>query len=524
MFTLPELLAGLPPEPGEAGLFPAIRQAVIESKRKLVVIDDDPTGTQTVHDVELLITWNAHVLAEMLKQDAQRFYVLTNSRSMPESKAVQVNRELAQQLVEASLATEVDVVVASRSVSTLRGHYPAEIFALASGLTALTGKRFDGHLVVPAFFEGGRYTIGDTHYVAMPTASLHPQDGRESHPYHDTSSHNRIPVVPASETPFAQDRVFGYTTAYLPAWIEAKSGGYWKAQQVISIGLERIRQGGPEEVAALLQTVEGGRPVIINAAGYGDLAVVVLGLLRAEAAGKRFLYRTAASFVRLRGAVETRPLLQAPEIIHGGAERAASGGRCRQPPALVSSGGGLVIVGSYVPGSSVQLEHLLRLPNVTGIELPVERVLRSAAESRAVSHAVGQQLEAAIKAGRVGAVYTSRTLVTGENRAENLAIGENVSHALIAALTEVMSRPRFIIVKGGITSHDVAQKGLGAVRALVLGQLFPGVPVWKLETEAQSKFAGVPYVVFPGNVGDPESLAQAVKKLYYVGENNRTGT
>ncbi len=336
--------------------------------------------------------------------------------------------------------------------------------------------------MVPAFFEGGRYTIDDTHYVATPTATAET-------------------LLPASETPFAQDAVFGYKTAYLPAWIEEKSGGYWKAEQVKSIGLELIRQGGPDVVAARLQTVVGGMPVVINAAGYGDMAVAVLGLLRAEAAGKRFLYRTAASFVRLRGAVEVKPLLKAEEVL----------GNVRKVET-----GGLVVVGSYVPGSSKQLENLLTLPQVTGIELSVERVIRSATEAEAVSREAGQQLEAALQARRVGVIYTSRTVVTSANRADNLAIGKSVSAALVAALHHVRSRPRFIIAKGGITSHDVAQKGLGAARAWVLGQLFPGVPVWRLESGPQSRFEGVPYVIFPGNVGSPESLMQAVELLSSV--------
>ena len=476
MITLTELLANLPPEPDEASIFAGIQQAVAESKRKLVVIDDDPTGTQTVHDIELFTTWDAPMLAEALQDESRLFYLLTNSHSMPENDAVQLNRQTARQLVEASQATRIDFVVASRSDSTLRGHYPAEIFALEREL-ASQGSRFDGHLVVPAFFESGRYTINDIHYVATPTA--------------DSTT-----LQPANETPFAQDRVFGYTTAFLPAWIEAKSGGYWKADQVISIGLELIRRGGPDAVAAKLQAVKGGMPVVINAAGYGDLAVVVLGLLRAEAAGKRFLYRTAASFVRLRGAIETRPLLEVNEIISDTSSAKA---------------GGLVIVGSYVPGSSVQLENLLTLSNVVGTELPVERVISSDEEARAVSSEVGRQLEAAVETGRVGVLYTSRKPVTSADRVENLEIGKKVSNALIAALHEVKSRPRFIIAKGGITSHDVAQKGLGAARAYVLGQLFPGVPVWRLQTGSQSRFEGVPYVVFPGNVGGPESLMQAVK-------------
>lgn len=479
MVTLPELLASLPPEPDTASLFVEIQREVAASKRKLVVIDDDPTGTQTVHDVELLTTWNSAMLAEVLQEEGQLFYLLTNSRSMPENDAVQLNQETAQQLVAASQATHTAFVVASRSDSTLRGHYPAEIFALERGLNSSSRNHHDGHLLVPAFFEGGRYTINDMHYVATPTATS-------------------VILQPANETPFARDSVFGYTTAYLPAWIEEKSNGYWKADQVVSIGLELIRQSGPEAVAARLQTVKGGIPVIINAAGYGDLAVVVLGLLRAEAAGKKFLYRTAASFVRLRGAVDSRPLLTANEIL----------GQMR-----AGTGGGIVVVGSYVPDSSKQLENVLALPAVIGIELPVERVIRNPAETEIISRDAGQQLEAAIKAGRVGVLYTSRKLVTGADRAENLAIGQKVSQALIAALQHVTSRPRFILAKGGITSHDVAQKGLGAARARVLGQLFPGVPVWRLESDQHSSFAGVPYIVFPGNVGSPESLMQAVQLL-----------
>ena len=478
MVTLTGLLASLPPEPNEASLFVEIQQEVAGSQRKLVVIDDDPTGTQTVHDIELFTTWNKQTLAEALRNEPRLFYLLTNSRSMPESDAVQLNHETAQQLAAASKETKIGFVVASRSDSTLRGHYPAEIQALESGFTSSGGDSFDGHLVVPAFFEGGRYTINDTHYVATPTA-------------------NSDTLQPASETSFARDSVFGYRTAYLPAWIEEKSGGRWRADQVMSIGLELIRQDGPEAVTSKLQTVEGSIPVVINAAGYGDLAVVVLGLLRAEAAGKRFLYRTAASFVRLRGAVESKPPLDAKEIMRG----------------TQAVEGGVVVVGSYVPESSTQLENLLTLSQVIGIELPVERVIRNAAETETISREVGQQLESAIKAGGVGVLYTSRRLVTSANRTENLEIGNKVSHALISALRQVKSRPRFIVAKGGITSHDVAQKALGAAQARVLGQLFPGVPVWRLESGPQSIFEGVPYIVFPGNVGGPESLMQAVKLL-----------
>src|SRR5256885_13930558 len=145
MVTRTELLAHLPPEPDEARLFHEIQQAVASSQRKLVVIDDDPTGTQTVHDVELLTTWNFAMLTEALAKEPQLFYLLTNSRSMPEADAVRTNREIAHQLVAASQATQNEFVVASRSDSTLRGHYPAEIDALEGGLNSSPNGHFDGH-------------------------------------------------------------------------------------------------------------------------------------------------------------------------------------------------------------------------------------------------------------------------------------------------------------------------------------------------------------------------------------------
>lgn len=296
MISLTDLVADLPPEPVEAQLFPAIQQEVAQSGRTLVVLDDDPTGTQTVHNVQLFMTWSEQTLLSSIEQRPDLFFLLTNSRSLPEQAAFQLNEEAALQLIAVSHTTQRDIVFASRSDSTLRGHYPAEIHALEHGLQRAAGAPLDGHLLIPAFFEGGRYTIEDTHYVATPTASS--------------------PTLQlASETPFAQDRAFGYSTSYLPAWVEEKSHGFWKANQVMSIGLDTIRREGPDGVAARLSSVRGGVPVIINAVGYGDLAVVVLGVPRAEKAGKRFAYRTAASFVRLRGAVTSRPLLQARDII-----------------------------------------------------------------------------------------------------------------------------------------------------------------------------------------------------------------
>jgi hypothetical protein len=51
------LLATLPPE-WPKDLFPEIRERVQAPGKKVVVLDDDPTGTQTVHHLWVLTRWS----------------------------------------------------------------------------------------------------------------------------------------------------------------------------------------------------------------------------------------------------------------------------------------------------------------------------------------------------------------------------------------------------------------------------------------------------------------------------------
>jgi uncharacterized protein YgbK (DUF1537 family) len=105
---------------------------------------------------------------------------------------------------------------------------------------------------------------------------------------------------------------------------------------------------------------------------------------------------------------------------------------------------------------------------------------------------------------------TSRELITSDDPAESLRIGESISTALVELVQTLQVKPAWLIAKGGITSSDVATKALGIRRAEVLGQILPGVPVWS--ADAGSKFPDLPYIVFPGNVGTANSLREAVDR------------
>lgn len=105
---------------------------------------------------------------------------------------------------------------------------------------------------------------------------------------------------------------------------------------------------------------------------------------------------------------------------------------------------------------------------------------------------------------------TSRKLITGADKVSSLDIGNVVAAALVDFLKGLTVRPRYLIAKGGITSSDAATKGLGIRKALIVGQAAAGVPLWRSD-EPEAKFPGLPFVVFPGNVGANETLFQVVE-------------
>ena len=457
----------LPPPIGDSDLQARVQTAVADSGRKVVALDDDPTGVQTVHDVAVLASWDAEKLAAELADPAPLFFILTNSRALPEDRAAALNREIAGNLLDASRESRTPFVIASRSDSTLRGHFPAETDALAEALGGV-----DGVLICPAFFEGGRVTAGDVHFV---------RDGDQ--------------FVPAAETEFARDATFGYSARTLPGWVEEKTQQRVKTADVASLTLEEIRRGGPERVAARLRAARHGQPIVVNALDYPDLWTVVLGLLQAEAEGKRYLYRTGASFVRARAGIDARPLLGRDELLGPNARRPARG---------------LVVVGSHVRRTTEQLQRVLLAPETTGIEVAVPELLHGDDDRAREIAQVRRQVDEALEAGQTPVVYTSRQVERPVGM-EELVVARVVSDALVAVVRGIAGRPDFVVGKGGITSSDVGTRGLGAERATVLGQVRPGVPVWRLGSE--SRFPTMPYIVFPGNVGEAESLAEIVTEL-----------
>lgn len=441
--------------------------------RKIVVLDDDPTGIQTVHDVPVYTNWRQQTLEQALLETCGMFFVLTNSRGFTAEETERAHREIAQNLAVASWVTGISFLLISRGDSTLRGHYPLETQVLCRELEKHSAVRYDGEIITPYFQEGGRLTIGNIHYVR-----------------------NGADLIPVGMTEFARDTTFSFSASDLTEWCEERSGGAFPAEEVTTVSLEELRSLDYTGILEKLKRVSGFGKVVVNAADDCDAEVFATALFQAVQEGKEFLFRTAAGLVRVLGGVSKRPLLERKELCPGS-----------------SALGGLVVVGSHVQKTTEQLKCLL----ASGLDLaPICFDVQSALRPSGLQEERDRVLhdaEAAIRDGHTAVVYTSRRVlrVREESAQENLRLSVQISHALTSVVAGLTVRPSFLVAKGGITSSDVGICALGVRRAWVMGQVAPGVPVWL--TGAESKFPNLAYVIFPGNVGDNSTLRDVVGML-----------
>ena len=467
-----EVLAGLPePRPDDDGLRASIRAMRAAGGLLLGVLDDDPTGSQAVHGVQLVTVLEEAAYGAALAGPAATCFVLTNARSLEEPAAAEINVLAARGLLSVAGRRGARLQLLSRSDSTLRGHVMAEVTALDSVRRETAGRGYDGVLLVPAFLEAGRLTAGDIHWARV--------GGR---------------LVPVGETEFAQDAAFGYTASDLRDFVADKSGGTIGRDDVGSIGLADIRLGGPQRVRELLAGVRDGSWAVVNATEYSDLDTVAAGVLMAERAGASFLFRTGPSFVRALAGMGPRAPLRGADI---------------WPAPAPQGGHGLVVVGSHVGQTSRQLAALRARGRITAVELDVPAIVGGGE----VAAGTARQVAAALRESDV-LLFTSRAVATGRDGAGSLAIARTVSAALSRTVRDALAaRPAWVVAKGGITSHDVARHGLGIRRAEVAGQLFPGIISLLRPLDAAPAAIGVPYVVFAGNVGDDGTLADVVAIL-----------
>ncbi|WP_281989557.1 four-carbon acid sugar kinase family protein [Aquimarina aggregata] len=437
-----------------------IREELQKKQLSIVILDDDPTGTQTMNNVPVVTTWAENILEkELLKSPV--FFILTNSRSLTTEKANELSLQIGESLQRLATKHNKKLLVISRGDSTLRGHYPNEVDALAKGLGIPAAK----HLLIPAFFEGGRYTYNDIHYVK-----------------------ERNSFIPVAETPFAKDNTFGYVSSDLKDWIVEKSNGNIKVENIASVSIELIKDKGVEGVASIIRSAASY--IIVNATKAQHLQTVALACLQYDVP---LLYRTAASFVNAISGTAVKNCLTKDELFKNR----------KKGPALV-------VIGSYVPKTTRQLVYLQENFEACFLEFEVSKIDNPDLFSEEI-HKIKKEVNTAIQKGKDVVLYTSRKVISGETKTASLEIINRISEALIKIVRDIQSRPGYIIAKGGITSSDIAVKALSAEKANVMGQVIKGVPVWQLGDN--SKYPKLPYIVFPGNVGNDAAIYDVLKLL-----------
>jgi len=437
------------------------------AKPKIIVLDDDPTGSQTVHSCLLLLQWDVETLRLGLKDGSPIVFILTNTRALTPGEAEGVTREVCRNLKQAIAAEGIDdFLIVSRSDSTLRGHYPIETDAIAQELGP-----FDAHFLIPAFFEGGRITRQGTHYLRV--------NGSE---------------IPVHQTEFAQDSVFGYHHSYLPAYVAEKTQGRIPADQVQVFSLEDIRAGSQQRLLALTENT----CCCVDGEHQDDLDTFAQDVLQAVAQGKRFLFRSAASILTALAALPPQPV---------DPQHMSTYVRQGNP--------GVVLVGSHVNKSTQQLYALLRDPGVTGIEVDLVKWHQDNISDRCRQHllqSVLEQVHAAHHQGQTAVIYTSRQELTFPDSQSRLSFGKQVSALLMDIVRGLPQELGFLISKGGITSNDTLSQGLALQTARLLGQILPGCSIVRTP-ESHPQFPGLPVVLFPGNVGDEDGLATVYRRL-----------
>lgn len=397
-----------------------VSQRLQRDGRRVLVLDDDPTGTQTVSQVEVILRPSLDAYRGFFAGSERAIYVLTNTRALPVEAAVSLVGHIRHEAEQAAREAGQQVAFLLRGDSTLRGHVFAEIDALASPDSVT--------LFVPAFPEGGRVTLHGVHAI---------DNGGE-----------RIPVA---RLEFAQDPIFGYRSEHLVDWVAEVGQG----RPARSLPIEELRQQGSSAVTRALLDAPAGTVILPDAETRADLELVVAGLLDAEEQGRSVVVRSASTFAALRAGLSATPISGLPGL---------SGGRV------------LVVCGSHTQASTRQLETLVAASRHP-VVLPTHWLLNEGLE--AVVPRLAQQVRQQLDEHRFAILASERVRASEHG---SLAVGAQVMEALTAIVAHVAPHCDALIAKGGITSAQVATDGLGAGLARVQGQLQPGVALWNLET------------------------------------------
>lgn len=416
----------------------------------LIVLDDDPTGTQSMSGVPVLLRLDEPTMRRTRGERPRTVHLMTNSRAY---EPAAVRRELAA-IATTALQVWPQAELVLRGDSTLRGH-------LLEEYEVVRDARFPGVdpvlLLMPGLPAAGRVTVDGVHLLE--------QDGRR---------------IPLHDTEYARDPALGYTTSRLLAWAEERSHGHFVAAHGAEVHLDELRAGGAGRVADVVGTLaRSGRPAVccVDAERDDDLRLAVEGFALARRRQVPVVLRCApAAAGALSGATASKlvPMPAARRV--------------------------LVVCGSFVPTATRQLAALDRAHGAATVEADVEAFVGR--DAGAEVHRLVSRLDHALRAGEPAVLTTPRA---GDDGPGGLERQRAVAAGMAAVVRSLPTPPDVLITKGGVTSAVTVRDGLGADRADVVGPVEPGVGRWRV-TAADGRPVGC--LVVPGNVGDDDLLVR----------------
>jgi len=440
---------------------------------KFVVIDDDPTGSQTVHDCLLLLKWDCSTLVKGFESKSNLFFILANTRSLSENDAKLTIEELCKNLktVITSQTYEEEIIFISRGDSTLRGHNYLEPIALNSCLGP-----FDATFHIPAFIEGKRFTINGSHFVDK---------------------------TPISQTIFATDKIFGYETSNVKNLLFQQSKSQINFEDIQNLLLSDIEMLNDEEnniVFKTLKNLKNNKHVVVDVENYSQLkkfSLVIKKLIKQ----KKFLFRTAASFI---SSISEKKSVSQTEIFF-------SNLRIRNKENSFLPG--LIIVGSFVELSTIQLKNLLDISYCNPIELDVFEFFKITSSENNQKQRILfknkflKEIRFSFEKGKTPVLFTSRKILSLDF-SEQFNFYNSLAFFIAELVADLKYEIGYLISKGGITTNVILSNGLNADYVYLEGQIFTGISVVTYNLKNDEK---LPIVTHPGNIGTKDSLVNIWK-------------
>ncbi len=445
---------------------------------KIIIFDDDPTGSQTVYGCPLLLNWDEQTLEQAFAKSSPLIFILANTRSLSSVLAVKKTREICLSIKKFFLRqgySKDDYFYISRGDSTLRGHGVLEPAILAEELGP-----FHATFHIPAFLEGGRTTENGIHYL------------------------NGIPV---HSTDFGSDNIFGFSTSDLAKWIEEKSFGKIQAENILHVEIQQLdmafnNKDGFKSLLRFLSQLENNISVVVDAKLPRHLETLAMAI-KLVSKEKRFLFRTAASFINSLSGLPPNPK-NTTDLV----SLKSKNNEFEYKP-------GLIMVGSHVKLATDQLEVLLKDNSCEGLEIQVSKLadiftLEDCQQAiLELEDNLLSKIDDILDMKKIPVLYTTREEMKFSSYYKRMNFGLELAEFMAILVRKITHKLGYIISKGGITTQLLLQKGLCFKQVDLKGQILPGLSI----VTSNSDQYDLPVVTFPGNLGNEKTLLESFRLM-----------